>query len=238
MKPRLLVVGDSFHAEDQTPKYRNTHWSELLNSDFEVTNYAIPGASNTGILSQLLEGLKINPDYIFLGFTDCYRTDFSFAPGQDPFYKKLTYRWFTSCNKEYQTQEHKDCIEYYNKLAHTPAQDFAAMSVAAKALEIACENSKAIAWSRTIFQIPTKGVTYRMFYRTESKKFFDTYGDDVDQMFFDKYYALETETNLQNIWVKNFKNHDMLKLPTYHCPGQYQQDYAEEVKQRLLCQKY
>lgn len=236
MKPRLLVVGDSFHAEDQTPKYRNTHWSELLNSDFEVTNYAVPGASNTGILSQLIEGLKIDPDYIFLGFTDCYRLDFSFAPGQTPWYKKDTYRWFTNCNQEFQTVDYKECIELYKKLAHTSALDLTAMSVVSQALETAMTHAKAITWSRTLLQIPTKDARYRMFYQTESKKFFETYGDNIDKRFFDKYYSLETESNLQKIWIENFKNHDQLKLPTYHCPGQYQQDYAEEVKQRLLCQ--
>lgn len=71
---RLLVVGDSYMAVD--PKHPGTHFTELLKKNFEVFNFASPGLTNHLIFRQLIKGLELNPDFVFVWFTESKRLEF------------------------------------------------------------------------------------------------------------------------------------------------------------------
>ena len=67
---RILICGDSFAITD--PEFPGLHWSEKIldhSADFEVCNLAYGGCSNALIAMQLLQGLKLNPDFVILSFT-------------------------------------------------------------------------------------------------------------------------------------------------------------------------
>jgi len=71
---KILVCGDSFCVTD--PDYPGLHWSEkILNSssDIELSNLSIGGSSNALITMQLMQGLKLNPDFVVLSFTNEHR---------------------------------------------------------------------------------------------------------------------------------------------------------------------
>ena len=68
---KILVCGDSFAITDT--EFPGLHWSEkILNSspNFEVCNLAYGGCSNALIATQLSQGLKLDPDFVILSFTD------------------------------------------------------------------------------------------------------------------------------------------------------------------------
>lgn len=67
---RILICGDSFAITD--PAFPGLHWSEKIldhSPDFEVCNLAYGGCSNALIVMQVLQGLKLNPDFVILSFT-------------------------------------------------------------------------------------------------------------------------------------------------------------------------
>ena len=71
---KILVCGDSFCVTD--PDYPGLHWSEkILNSssNFELCNLSVGGASNALIAIQLMQGLKLKPDFVILSFTNEHR---------------------------------------------------------------------------------------------------------------------------------------------------------------------
>lgn len=71
---KILICGDSFCVTD--PKFPKLHWSEKLlelSSDIEVYNLSMGGASNALITMQLMQGLKLKPDFIILSFTNEHR---------------------------------------------------------------------------------------------------------------------------------------------------------------------
>ena len=72
---RIVVCGDSFCTEH--PPLPNTHFSELLGSkyNYEVTNLAWPGMSNTAICFQIEQAIKLNPDFVIFANTDVSRID-------------------------------------------------------------------------------------------------------------------------------------------------------------------
>jgi hypothetical protein len=70
MNKKILICGDSFGVTD--PDYPGLHWSEkILNfsSNYEIINLSTGGCSNALITLQLLQGLKLNPDFVILSFT-------------------------------------------------------------------------------------------------------------------------------------------------------------------------
>lgn len=71
---KILICGDSYCVTD--PKFPDFHWSEkLLNlsDQVEICNLAYGGCSNALISLQLLQGLKFNPDFVILSFTNEHR---------------------------------------------------------------------------------------------------------------------------------------------------------------------
>jgi len=67
---KILICGDSYCVTD--PKFPNLHWSEkILNHDpnFELLNLAYGGCINAMITLQLLQGLKLCPDFVIVSFT-------------------------------------------------------------------------------------------------------------------------------------------------------------------------
>ena len=71
---KILICGDSFCVTDD--RFPMLHWSEkLLNMapDIQVWNMASAGASNALIAMQLLQGIKLCPDFVVLSFTGEHR---------------------------------------------------------------------------------------------------------------------------------------------------------------------
>ena len=71
---KILICGDSFCTTD--PKFPNFHWSEKLvttTPDIELWNFSFGGASNALILLQLMQGIKLNPDFVILSFSSEHR---------------------------------------------------------------------------------------------------------------------------------------------------------------------
>ena len=73
----VLVCADSFGVPD--PKFPGLHWIEkILNfsANIEVCNMSYGGASNALIVLQLLQGLRLKPDFVILSFTNENRYEF------------------------------------------------------------------------------------------------------------------------------------------------------------------
>ena len=74
----ILICGDSFCVTD--PRFfLGLHWSEkILNHSptFKISNLAYGGSSNALISLQLLQGLKLNPDFVIFSFTNPLRYEF------------------------------------------------------------------------------------------------------------------------------------------------------------------
>jgi len=69
----VFVCGDSWCSGDtDLPK---THFSELLGPEYEVTNIARGGMSNTGICFQLKTALSLDAEIVIFGTTDSSRMD-------------------------------------------------------------------------------------------------------------------------------------------------------------------
>ena len=71
---KVLVCGDSYSVTD--PKFPGLHWSEKLlamSAGVEVCNLSVGGCSNALITLQLMQGLKLNPDFVILSFTNEHR---------------------------------------------------------------------------------------------------------------------------------------------------------------------
>ena len=67
---KVLVCGDSYCVTD--PAYPELHWTEKMlaqSVDIEICNLAHGGCSNTMIVLQLLQGMKLNPEFVILSFT-------------------------------------------------------------------------------------------------------------------------------------------------------------------------
>jgi hypothetical protein len=68
---KILICGDSYCVTD--PAFPGLHWSEKILSNsqnYEVCNLAYGGCSNALIAMQLLQGLRLKPDFVVLSFTN------------------------------------------------------------------------------------------------------------------------------------------------------------------------
>jgi hypothetical protein len=71
---KILICGDSYFVTD--PKFPGLHWSEKLqgmSEKIEVCNLSFGGCSNALITLQLMQGLKLDPDFVILSFTNEHR---------------------------------------------------------------------------------------------------------------------------------------------------------------------
>lgn len=107
---KILICGDSYMAVDPVRKHMNhMHWSRHLGKDINITNVAMPGASNTMILMQLQNAIFDRKfDGIVLGFTCAYRIEFS----------KRT----TGCHVNDITEDQKKTDAMYRQHVHDQAE--------------------------------------------------------------------------------------------------------------------
>lgn len=83
---KVLICGDSFGVID--PRFPNLHWSEKLAStsaEIEIFNFSVGGASNALITMQLMQGLKFDPDFVIISFTNEHRYEQDFDINALPF---------------------------------------------------------------------------------------------------------------------------------------------------------
>jgi hypothetical protein len=117
IKPRLLIVGDSFFYPDVA--FPGQHWSEML-PDYNVDNRAYPGNSINIIQHSLLEGLKTNPAAVVIGFTNPGRIEFKNTidnvPGQ----------WITSLHRHLLNSDQKLMVQLYMSLTDSNLTNFGA----------------------------------------------------------------------------------------------------------------
>jgi hypothetical protein len=115
MRPRLLVVGDSFFHRD--PEFPGQHWSEML-PDYEIDNRACSGNSIGIILRDLVHGLECSPDAVVIGFTGSDRIEFK---NTNPYIDR---EWITSCHRHELNQDQKLLMTLY-QLFTVPAWNIA-----------------------------------------------------------------------------------------------------------------
>lgn len=78
---KILIVGPSHAVTDA--RFPDLHWSEkILNhsADFNVINFAMGGSTNAMIDLQLRQGLRFNPDFVILLFTEFQRFEIDNDP--------------------------------------------------------------------------------------------------------------------------------------------------------------
>ena len=81
----ILICGDSFCVTD--PDFPGLHWSEkILNysPNFKISNLAYGGSSNALISLQMMQGMKLNPDFVIFSFTNPLRYEFDNDPAVLP----------------------------------------------------------------------------------------------------------------------------------------------------------
>jgi hypothetical protein len=64
----LAVCGCSWSAVSRLPRFKNTHWSELVSTrlNLDLHNLAIPGSSNFVIRLQIDKAIELNSDFIII----------------------------------------------------------------------------------------------------------------------------------------------------------------------------
>lgn len=118
---KILVCGDSFAITD--PAFPGLHWSDKIldhSADYEVCNLAAGGVSNAMITMQLLQGLKLNPDFVIFSFTNEGRYEIDAdvrARPRDVTAQELAdfqkRRWVTNCFVETVPQSTLDLVDRY-----------------------------------------------------------------------------------------------------------------------------
>jgi hypothetical protein len=71
---KILICGDSYFTTDS--RFPGLHWSEKLlamSEKIEICNLSYGGCSNALITLQSMQGLKLNPDFVILSFTNEHR---------------------------------------------------------------------------------------------------------------------------------------------------------------------
>ena len=133
MKPKLLVVGDSFMLPD--PEYLERHWSEML-PEYDILMYSRSGASNGIIAYNFFQGLANKPDAVVLGFTAADRIEFQVEQQTNTEYHK----WVTGSHASLNSLQ-KTAAEYYSMLVCQDMQFFKNLLLA-KSLLLTLEKMK------------------------------------------------------------------------------------------------
>jgi hypothetical protein len=80
-KINLVICGDSWMCRD--PQYPGTHFSELLDSRYQVTNLARAGVSNIEIGFQLKKVVELKPRYVIVAKTGSDRIEIPTVDDKD-----------------------------------------------------------------------------------------------------------------------------------------------------------
>ena len=133
MKPKLLVVGDSFMLPDS--EYIGRHWSEML-PEYDVLMYSRSGASNGIIAYNFFQGLAKEPDAVVIGFSAPDRIEFQVEQQANTDY----FRWTTGSDANLNSLQ-KTAAEYYSMIVCQEMQFFKNVLLA-KSLLLTLEKQK------------------------------------------------------------------------------------------------
>jgi len=132
---KLLVVGDSFMHPDQD--FPGQHWSEML-PEYEIIMRSISGSSNGMIAYQFVQGLKLNPDAVVMGFTMPDRIEFRIPPGR-PHYNSNRI-WYSSGNSELDADQ-RLAVDIFRATTDDVMNRFKSMLMA-KSMFLECERRR------------------------------------------------------------------------------------------------
>jgi hypothetical protein len=132
---KLLVVGDSFMHPDQD--FPGQHWSEML-PEYEIIMRSISGSSNGMIAYQFVQGLKLNPDAVVMGFTMPDRIEFRIPPGRLHYNSNRI--WYSSGNSELDADQ-RLAVDIFRATTDDVMNRFKSMLMA-KSMFLECERRR------------------------------------------------------------------------------------------------
>jgi hypothetical protein len=204
MKPRLLVVGDSFMKPD--PDFPEQHWSEML-PDYQVDNRAQDGSTNAMIAERLWSALDSPPDAVVLGFTMSDRLEFDYLPQQRPSSNR---KWYTSGSTSIQSADEIATCNFYKATVSHSMMDFKGFLIARCMLLTLEKLGIKFAWT-------LNGLYYH--YNTPDREFINPILTDLKDR--------EIPTNF--VHYPNFKT-----SPGFHVDDiEWQSRFAREVREIL-----
>jgi hypothetical protein len=204
IKPRLLIVGDSFMKPDSS--FPGQHWSEML-TDYQVDNRAQDGSTNAMIAERLWSALDSPPDAVVLGFTMSDRLEFDYPPDKPPHNGR---KWYTSGATNIQNSDENLACTYYKATVSHSMMDFKGFLIARCMLLTLEKLGIKFAWT-------LNGLYYHD--NTPNREFVDPVLDDL------KY--CQTPTNLAT--YPAFK-----ASPGFHVDDPaWQSRFAQEVREIL-----
>jgi hypothetical protein len=134
---KLLVVGDSFMTRD--PRYPGEHWSEML-PEYSVIMRSVSGSSNAIIAYEFVQGLKLNPDAVVMGFTMPDRIEFVIPPGRAPGTGYENTIWYSSSSSALTTDQQL-AADLFRATTDDVMNTFKSMLIA-KSMFLECERRK------------------------------------------------------------------------------------------------
>lgn len=204
IKPRLLVVGDSFMKPDSD--FPGQHWSEMLD-DYQVDNRAQDGSTNAMIAERLWSALESSPDAVVLGFTMSDRLEFDSSTEH---FALTGRKWYTSGATNLQSSDESLACTYYKATVSHSMMDFKGFLIA-RSMLLTLEKLKIkFAWT-------LNGLYYH--YNTPNREFVNPVLEDL------KY--CEIPTNF--VHYPEFK-----ASPGFHVDNPvWQSCFAQEVREIL-----
>jgi hypothetical protein len=204
VKPRLLVVGDSFMKPD--PAFPGQHWSEML-TDYHVDNRSQDGCTNAIIAERLWSALDTELDAVVLGFTMSDRLEFD---SSDEYFSLTGKKWYTSGAISLHSADESLACKYYKATVSHSMMDFKGFLIARSMLLTLEKLGIKFAWT-------LNGLYYH--YNTPNREFIDPLLDDLKDF--------EIPTNL--VHYPNFK-----ASPGFHVDDPvWQSRFAQEVREIL-----
>lgn len=197
----ILVVGDSFMYPDKI--FPNTHWTELVNN-YNIINLSFPGMTNAQIFLNLIKGVSMNPDYVYLWFTHSKRFEFENRKSNHPV------EYITDCNPELLDYGQTKLMQYY--YAETPNS---------------LQNQKSVLYILgSLSFLKVKNIKFLYSYglfETILGELQTAHLQELDQ--FKKYY-------LQDADISNYTKEFVLS-PSYHTDKQWQEHLAYSIVNAL-----
>ena len=204
IKPRLLVVGDSFMKPDSD--FPGQHWSEMLH-DYQVDNRAQDGSTNAMIAERLWSALDSPPDAVVLGFTMSDRLEFD---SSDEHFTSTGRKWYTSGATNLQSSDESLACKYYKATVSHSMMDFKGFLIARSMLLTLEKLEIKFAWT-------LNGLYYH--YNTPNREFIKPLLNDLKDR--------ETSTNF--VHYPEFKT-----SPGFHVDdATWQSRFAQEVREIL-----